>query len=213
MLIDISALEPLAMPMVICLLIGYIFGSIPSGLWIVKSIHNIDIREYGSKNIGTTNVFRTVGSMTALVVLLSDMIKGIAACFIANYFYQMNFLTAITAIGTILGHNYSLFLGLKGGKGVATGLGLLVYLMPDVCVISLSVWLILVLLTRYVSLGSIIAAVVAPFLAYFYNYPRSFIALSTVCALFIVIRHKENILRLTNGNENKIKVGNAKNIQ
>ncbi len=212
MLIDISVFEPLAMPSVFCLLLGYIFGSVPSGLWIVKGLHGIDIREYGSKNIGATNVFRTVGFKTALLVLVSDMLKGIIACVIAGYFYHMNFLTAVTAIGTILGHNYSLFLGLRGGKGVATGLGLLIYLMPDVCIFSLSVWLVLVFSTKYVSLGSMAAAAVAPFAAYFFQYPRSFIALSTVCGIFIVIRHKENIIRLLKGTETKIKVGNPKNI-
>lgn len=209
---DISQFEPLALPMVFCLFLGYILGSIPSGLWIVKGIHKIDIRDYGSKNIGATNVFRTVGFKTAFFVLLSDMAKGILACFIAGYFYQMNFLTALTAIGTILGHNYSLFLGLKGGKGVATGLGLLFYLMPDACMICFALWLVIVFFTKYVSLASMIAACAAPFLAYFFSYSRSFIALAAVCGIFIVIRHKENILRLINGTENKIKMGNAHNL-
>ena len=210
--IDLSQFETLALPIVNCLLVGYLFGSIPSGLWIVKSIHGIDIREYGSHNIGATNVFRTVGIPTALAVLISDMAKGMAACFIAQYLYDMNFLTVIAAIGTILGHNYSLFLGLKGGKGVATGLGLLVYLMPEVSGISFGIWLIIVLLTRYVSLGSILASFTTPLLAWYFGYPRSYIALAMVCGLFILIRHKENIIRLINGCENKIKVGSSKNL-
>lgn len=211
-LTDLTQLESLALPIVNCLLIGYVFGSIPSGLWIVKGIHGIDIREYGSHNIGATNVFRTVGIPTALAVLISDMAKGMAACFIAQYLYDMNFLTVIAAIGTILGHNYSLFLGLKGGKGVATGLGLLVYLMPEVSAISFGVWLVIVLLTKYVSLGSILASITTPLLAWYFGYSRSFIALAMVCGLFILIRHKENIIRLMNGCENKIKVGNSKNL-
>ena len=210
---DLAILESLALPMVDCLVIGYLFGSIPSGLWIVKALHQIDIREYGSHNIGSTNVFRTVGIKTAVLVLLSDALKGILACVIASYLYHMHFLTAICAIGTILGHNYSLFLGLKGGKGVATGLGLLIYLMPDVCVVSLIVWALIVFATRYVSLASMAAAAVGPFLAWYLHYPRSYIALSAICGIFIIIRHKENILRLIAGNENKIKMGNAKNLQ
>lgn len=208
----INVFELLSLPIVYCLFIGYIFGSIPSGLWIVKSWYNIDIREYGSHNIGATNVFRTVGISAALVVLISDMAKGMAACCIANWIYHMNFLTVIAAIGTIIGHNYSLFLGLKGGKGVATGLGLLVYLMPEVSLIGFGVWLVIVLLTKYVSLGSIVAASLVPILAWAFGYSRSFIALAIVCGLFIIIRHKENIIRLVNGTENKIKVGNVKKL-
>ncbi|MCQ2362750.1 MAG: glycerol-3-phosphate 1-O-acyltransferase PlsY [Acidaminococcaceae bacterium] len=207
---DLTVLEPLALPIVECLLLGYIFGSVPSGLWIVQALHHIDIREYGSHNIGSTNVFRTVGARTAALVLFSDAFKGIVACFIANYLFHMNFLTVICAIGTILGHNYSLFLGLKGGKGVATGLGLLIYLMPDVCAISLAVWGVIVFFTRYVSLASIAAAAIGPFLGWYLHYPRSYIALSAICGLFIIIRHKENILRLIHGTESKIKMGNPK---
>jgi len=207
---DLTVLEPLALPIVECLLLGYLFGSIPSGLWIVKALHGIDIREYGSHNIGSTNVFRTVGVKTAALVLLSDAFKGIIACAIASYYFHMNFLTVICAIGTILGHNYSLFLGLKGGKGVATGMGLLIYLMPDVCAISLAVWGIIVFLTRYVSLASMVAAAIGPFLGWYFHYPRSYMALSAICGLFIIIRHKENILRLIHGTESKIKMGNPK---
>lgn len=107
--------------------VGFVFGSVPSGLWLVKAIHGIDIREYGSKNIGSTNVFRTVGGKTAALVLLCDAGKGIIAVMIAQSMtggdlYAMLF----AAIGALLGHNYSLFLGFKGGRGVATGLGLLI---------------------------------------------------------------------------------------
>ena len=113
--------------------VGFVFGSVPSGLWLVKAIHGIDIREYGSKNIGSTNVFRTVGGKTAALVLLCDAGKGIIAVMIAQSMtggdlYAMLF----AAIGALLGHNYSLFLGFKGGRGVATGLGLLIFLMPKV---------------------------------------------------------------------------------
>ena len=109
---------------------GHICGSIPSGLWIVKALFGIDIRNYGSKNIGTTNVFRTVGAKAALLVLILDMLKGIIAVAAMNYFFANPLLDVITALGALLGHNYSVFLRFKGGKGVATGLGLLIYLMP-----------------------------------------------------------------------------------
>ena len=193
--------------------LGHVFGSIPCGLWIVQALHGIDIREYGSKNIGTTNVFRTVGGKTAALVMAADMLKGILAVALVNYLFHDHMANVVTALGAVLGHSYSLFLGLKGGKGVATGLGLLLYLMPDACLISFGVWLVTVLITRYVSLGSIIAACCTPVLAWYFEYPVSYIGLSVLCTFFIVIRHTENIKRLLNGTESKIKQGKAEDLK
>lgn len=192
---------------------GHLCGSIPSGLWIVRSLFGIDIREYGSKNIGTTNVFRTVGAKAALLVLIIDVIKGILAVAAMNYLFADPLLNVVTALGALLGHNYSAFLGFKGGKGVATGLGLLVYLMPKVSLGCFLVWLALVLATRYVSLGSIVAAVLAPVLSWYFAYPPAYIVFGGIAGLFVVIRHKENIKRLLNGTESKIKQGSAENIK
>lgn len=193
--------------------LGHLCGSVPSGLWIVQAFHGIDIRNYGSKNIGTTNVFRTVGPKTAVLVLVADAFKGIAAVAIMNYFFSNPLLNVITALGALLGHNYSVFLGFKGGKGVATALGLLVFLMPKVAAADFAVWLVLVLLTRYVSLGSIVGAVCTPVLAWYFGYPTAYIGFATIAAFFVVLRHKENIHRLLTGTESKIKPGNAKNLQ
>ncbi len=194
-------------------ILGHVCGSVPSGLWIVQALHGIDIRNYGSKNIGTTNVFRTVGPGTAVIVLLCDMFKGILAVALVNYFFGNPVLDVVTALGALLGHNYSLFLGFKGGKGVATGLGLLVFLMPKTGAGCFGIWLVLVLLTRYVSLGSIIAAIAAPLLAWYFAYPVPYIILGAIAGFFVVIRHKENIGRLLAGTESKIKPGSAKNLQ
>lgn len=193
--------------------LGHLFGSIPCGLWIVQALHGIDIREYGSKNIGTTNVFRTVGAKTAALVMAVDMLKGIIAVALINYLFHDHMVNVVTALGAVLGHSYSLFLGLKGGKGVATGLGLLLYLMPEACTISFGVWLVTVLITRYVSLGSIIASLTTPVLAWYFDYPVSYICLSVLCTFFIVIRHTENIKRLLNGTESKIKQGKADDLK
>lgn len=193
--------------------LGHLFGSVPCGLWIVQALHGIDIREYGSKNIGTTNVFRTVGAKTAALVMAADMLKGIIAVALINYLFHDHMVNVITALGAVLGHSYSLFLGLKGGKGVATGLGLLLYLMPEACTISFGVWLVTVLITRYVSLGSIIASLTTPVLAWYFDYPVSYICLSVLCTFFIVIRHTENIKRLLNGTESKIKQGKADDLK
>lgn len=193
--------------------LGHVCGSVPSGLWLVQAFHGIDIRNYGSKNIGTTNVFRTVGPKTAVLVLIADAFKGILAVGIMSYFFHNPLLDVVTALGALLGHNYSLFLGFKGGKGVATALGLLIFMMPKVAVASFGIWLVCVLLTRYVSLGSIMAAIFTPPLAWYLGYPSAYVIFSVVAAFFVVLRHKENIHRLLTGTESKIKPGNAKDLQ
>ncbi|WP_455767908.1 glycerol-3-phosphate 1-O-acyltransferase PlsY [Phascolarctobacterium succinatutens] len=193
--------------------LGHVCGSVPSGLWLVQAFHGIDIRNYGSKNIGTTNVFRTVGPKTAVLVLIADAFKGILAVGIMSYFFHNPLLDVVTALGALLGHNYSLFLGFKGGKGVATALGLLIFMMPKVALASFGIWLVCVLLTRYVSLASIMAAIFTPPLAWYLGYPSAYVIFSVVAAFFVVLRHKENIHRLLTGTESKIKPGNAKDLQ
>ncbi len=193
--------------------LGHVCGSVPSGLWLVQAFHGIDIRNYGSKNIGTTNVFRIVGPKTAVLVLIADAFKGILAVGIMSYFFHNPLLDVVTALGALLGHNYSLFLGFKGGKGVATALGLLIFMMPKVAVASFGIWLVCVLLTRYVSLGSIMAAIFTPPLAWYLGYPSAYVIFSVLAAFFVVLRHKENIHRLLTGTESKIKPGNAKDLQ
>ena len=188
-------------------LLGYVFGSIPCGLWLVQAFHGIDIRKYGSGNIGTTNVFRTVGPKTAAAVLAGDMLKGILALYIASKVSAEPIILALTALGALLGHNYSLFLGFKGGKGVATGLGLFLYMLPWGAAAGLGVWILIVLITRYVSLGSVIAAIVAASVGWYLNYPAPFAVFGTLACLFVIIRHKDNIRRLLNGTESKIKPG------
>ena len=188
-------------------LLGCVLGSIPCGLWLVQAFHGIDIRKYGSGNIGTTNVFRTVGPKTAAAVLAGDMMKGILALHIISKFSADPVIVAVTALGALLGHNYSLFLGFKGGKGVATGLGLFLYMLPWGAAAGLCVWIIIVLITRYVSLGSVIAAIVAASAGWYLNYPAPFAVFGTLACLFVIIRHKDNIRRLLNGTESKIKPG------
>ena len=177
--------------------VGFVFGSIPSGLWLVKAIHGIDIREYGSKNIGSTNVFRTVGGKTAALVLICDAAKGILAVMLADMMSGGDlYVMLFAAIGALLGHNYSLFLGFKGGRGVATGLGLLIFFMPKVSGICFLVWLAIVLATRYVSLGSCVGALCAPCLAVYFGYPLPVIMFAAVAAAFVIIRHKDNIRKV-----------------
>lgn len=202
MFTDIGVLHYIA-----CYILGHICGSVPNGLWIVKLLYGIDIREYGSKNIGTTNVFRTVGWKVAVFVLLGDVLKGILPVVLINCLFHSPELNVVTALGAFLGHSYSVFLNFKGGKGVATGIGIVIFLMPKAAVAVTVVWLILVLLTRYVSLGSIVAALSAPIFAWYFNYPMVYVLLVAFAAGIIVLRHHENIKRLLSGTESKIKPG------
>ena len=196
------------------IIIGYIFGSIPSGLVLVKMVCGIDIREYGSKNIGTTNVFRTVGGRMASIVLIADVVKGILAVLLVRYLFESSLhLELLTAIASLLGHNYSVFLGFKGGRGVATGLGLILLFMPDVCIFSFTVWLVIVFVTRYVSLGSIVGAFITPFVAYYRGYPIELVLFALAACVFVIVRHYENMKRLIAGTESKIKQGSLENIK
>ena len=122
------------------------------------------------------------------------MMKGILAVALVAYFTNNAMGGMVAAgIGALLGHNYSIFLGFKGGRGVATGLGLILYFMPKVCIANFGVWLILVLLTRYVSLGSVVAAICTPIFAYYFGYSQPLVIFAVVAGGFVVIRHAENI--------------------
>jgi len=188
--------------------IGYFLGSIPCGLVLVKLVCGIDIRQYGSHNIGATNVFRTVGGRMAALVLLGDMGKGVLALYLVNQFLSQDLgPLLLTAAAAMAGHSFSCFLHFKGGKGVATGLGIILYLMPEVSVFALTVWLAIVFVTRYVSLGSIVAAFVAPFCAWYLNYDWRLVAFIGLCAIVVIARHRDNMIRLKNGTENKIRQG------
>lgn len=189
-------------------LLGYFCGSIPNGLWLVRVLHHIDIRQYGSGNIGATNVFRTVGAKTAAAVLLGDMLKGILPLAVLSQLSGGDAAAvAVTALGALLGHNYSLFLGFQGGKGVATGLGLFLYMLPWGAAAGFGLWLLIVVVTRYVSLGSVIGALGAAAVGWYLDYPLPYALFGTLAALFVILRHKDNIKRLLNGTESKIKPG------
>ena len=187
---------------------GYLLGCIPSGLFVGKYFCNIDIRNYGSKNLGTTNMFRILGAKPALIVLLADMAKGMLAVVFADHISGSADALLLGGIMAILGHNYPVFLGFKGGRGVATGLGVVLMLMPKVTAVVFSLWALIVFITRYVSLGSTVAASLVPVFAWYFSYPGEYLVFSMIAAVFIIVRHKENITRLLNGTENKIRQGN-----
>lgn len=192
-------------------LIGYLLGSISSGLLLVKWICGIDIRDYGSHNIGATNVFRTVGARMASFVLLGDLLKGVLALYLVNHFVSSDLtVLLVCAVFAIVGHSFSWMCKFKGGKGVATGLGILLYFMPEVAVFSLTIWLATVFVTRYVSLGSILAAIAAPLSAWYLGYDWRLVVFVGQCAIMVVARHYQNMIRLKNGTESKIRQGHLK---
>jgi len=197
-------------------IIGYLFGSIPTGVWVGKIFRGIDIREQGSKSTGATNVYRVLGIRLAIVVLLIDIAKGFFAAYLGSKIYlgdtllSPNQLAMIAGILAIVGHLFPLFAGFHGGKGVATGAGMLLFLAPLEVAFALVIFIVTVALTRYVSLGSILAAL---FFAlsiliqkYLSHYPlgNEIIGLSLLILVLILYTHRANIRRLIQGTENKL---------
>jgi glycerol-3-phosphate acyltransferase PlsY len=192
---------------IIVILCSYIIGSIPSGLILGKTFWNVDLREYGSKNIGATNAWRTLGKLPGFIVFVADLLKGMIGVYLGMLLVGTSTAMIIGGIVAIIGHSLSLFLKFKGGKGVATGLGVIIMLMPTVSAIVFIIWLVIVMISKYVSLASIIAAICAPIFAFILGMPFEFVAFGVVAAVFVIYRHKSNIGRLMNGTENKIKAG------
>ncbi|WP_375711812.1 glycerol-3-phosphate 1-O-acyltransferase PlsY [Veillonella parvula] len=182
--------------------LAYLIGSIPSGLIIGKIFFNIDVREYGSKNIGATNTYRVIGLKAALPVFLCDALKGAAGVVLLSSYGPMYMI--LGGILAMMGHNWSVFLGFKGGRGVATGLGVLIALSPLVALLCFLVWGIIVYFTKLVSLGSIIAAALVPVLMYVTGESYWFVGFGGLAALFVIVRHWDNIKRLLAGNELKV---------
>ena len=182
--------------------LAYFIGSIPSGLIIGKTFFNTDVSQYGSKNIGTTNTYRVIGLKAALPVFLCDALKGAAGVILLSSYGPMYMI--LGGILAMMGHNWSIFLGFKGGRGVATGLGVLIALSPLVALLCFLVWSIIVYFTKLVSLGSIVAAALVPVLMYVTGESYWFVGFGGLAALFVIVRHWDNIKRLLAGNELKV---------
>lgn len=191
-------------------MLGYLIGSVPNGLLLGKMLWNIDLREHGSKNIGATNAYRTLGAGPAALIFITDLLKGIIGVWLGSYLVGTPLAMVIGGIVAIVGHSWSVFLRFTGGKGVATGLGVIAMLMPKVTLIIFIMWCIIVYFTKYVSLGSVVAAAFVPICTYFLAEPIEYLYFSMLAAIFIIYRHKANLLRLFNGTESKIKAGKLK---
>lgn len=186
---------------------AYLLGSIPNGLWLGKLIWHVDLREHGSHNIGATNAWRTLGKGPGLLIFLLDFFKGVLSVWIGCVAAGTPLVMVLAGVFAILGHSCSIFLKFKGGKGVATGLGVIVMLMPLTALVVFLVWLVLVKWSGYVSLASIVAAALVPIMAAVSGCPIEYIVFGAVAACFVIVRHHANIHRLLNGTESKIKAG------
>lgn len=195
------------MDYIIITILGYLIGSIPNGLIIGKGMYDVDLRQFGSKNIGATNAFRTLGLWPAFWVFLTDAAKGVIAVYLADVIAGTPISLLIGGIAGIAGHNWSIFLKFTGGRGVATGLGVIAVLVPKVTLLIFIAWAVIVYTTRYVSLASIVAAVLVPVFMVIMGERTEFIYFGVIAALFVVVRHKPNIERLLKGQELKIKLG------
>jgi len=190
--------------------VGYLLGSIPCGYLVVKAMRGIDVRNFGSGNIGTTNVQRILGSSSALLVLVGDMGKGALSVYLGVLlapFAHMSpqVMGGMAGITSIIGHNWPVFLKFKGGKGVAISAGVFLTLTPFPFMLSALVMALVVGLTRYVSLGSITAAGALPFFIWFWMKEGSFyLVLSALAASLILLRHRSNLRRLLRGEERRL---------
>lgn len=191
----------------LALLLSYLLGSIPNGLWLCRALWHVDLRQHGSHNIGATNAWRTLGKGPGFLVFFLDMLKGLLAVWLGEMLVGTPLVMILCGVLAIVGHSLSLFLRFHGGKGVATGLGVILMLMPKVTGIVFLVWLLLVLATRYVSLGSIVAAALVPVLALVFGYPALYVVFGVLAAALVIVRHRSNITRLLNGTENRISAG------
>ncbi|MDO9577798.1 MAG: glycerol-3-phosphate 1-O-acyltransferase PlsY [Candidatus Cloacimonadales bacterium] len=190
---------------------AYLLGSIPTSFIMGKLVRKIDIRQHGSGNVGATNALRVLGTKIGIITLIIDIGKGILAVVIGKILVSdpSNLLLIGFGLFAILGHIFTIFLKFKGGKGVATSAGVFIALIPIPVAITLVVFVITVWLSKYVSLGSIIAAFTLFLVELYINFKNHFSDLEIlifvfVIALFIIIRHKSNIKRILAGNENRI---------
>ncbi len=184
--------------------VAYLLGSLSSGLLLARLHGGIDLRQQGSGNIGATNVARVLGRSAGVLTLLGDSAKGLVAVLLASGLGSGVLVTAAAALMAVLGHMFPLYYRFRGGKGVATAAGVFVPTLPLPLLGGLVVWLVVVVRWRYVSLGSLLAAVVVPLLAALLAYPFPLVLVAVVVALLVLYKHRGNIRRLRRGTEAKV---------
>lgn len=193
---------------ILCIVIGYFIGCIQSAYFVGKLFGHIDIREHGSGNAGSTNVLRVLGVKAGALTFLADLMKSVLAVVLCRVLFQTQdtvFVTLYAGLGVVLGHNWPVFLKFKGGKGVASTIGLVLALLNlPIIAISYGIGIATVLLTKYVSVGSILFSISLPILFAIFEYGIEAILLAVVFMLLIIYKHIPNIKRLANGTENKL---------
>lgn len=197
-------------------LLAYMLGSIPSAVWIGKALHGIDVRDYGSGNAGATNTFRVLGKQAGIIVLAMDILKGFTAASLIVFLnddvsretFQWVNLQLLFGFVAVIGHLFPLFAQFKGGKGIATLFGMIIAIHYPSALMCLGLFVFVLLVTRYVSLGSILAAISFPIgLVYiFHEKTPLFVAFAITAAFLVVLTHQKNIKKLVNGTENKAKL-------
>jgi len=203
------------------LVAAYLLGSIPTGYIVVKLLKGIDIREVGSGSTGATNVLRTLGKVPGAFVLLVDCLKGVFSIFLAFWFFEFAsnnslipatvnpelwqpMMVTLAGLASVLGHSKSIFLGFSGGKSVATGLGILLAINWQVGLATFGVFLVVVAISRIVSLSSICSAIAVSIFMVLFHQPLPYILFGVAGGLYVIIRHKSNIERLLAGTESKL---------
>lgn len=183
---------------------AYLLGSIPSGLWIGKYIYGTDLRTVGSHNTGATNAYRILGAKAAAAVFLGDFFKGFVAVALGDPDPARMVGCAALAV---VGHMWSVFMGFRGGRGVATGVGVFAYLSPVAALAAFLVWALLVAWKRIVSLGSIVAALVPPLVVWWRGEPWEYAVFGAIGSVLVIAKHRDNIIRLWHGEESPIQRG------
>ena len=193
------------MKIILIITICYLLGSIPFGYIMGKLFKKVDIREFGSGNIGASNALRILGPSLASLVVIGDVGKGILSIYLVKYFnIDSSLILAIAGLAVICGHDWSLFLGLKGGKGIATTFGVVFALNPTISILALIIGGVVVITTRYVSLASIFSVISIFIFTILLKQPYEYIIFSAIILILGIFKHKENIKRLKSKKERKI---------
>jgi len=197
-------------------IISYLVGSIPTAYIFGRLLRGIDIRKFGSGNVGATNALRVLGKKTGLTVLALDIVKGlIPVLFLGNFIYPragmpLDIVFVVLGMACIIGHSWPLFLGFKGGKGIATTLGVLIALairipgLEKVLALTISAWVVIFLSFRIVSLASVISALTLPLFLIFFKQSTQMIISGVILSGFVILRHKPNLKRLFQGKESRL---------
>lgn len=191
------------MRLVLFVVFSFVLGSVPFGV-VLARMKGVDLKRVGSGNIGATNVLRTMGKGPAVITLIGDIMKGVVPVIAGIYVFHDLAVEGVLGLTAVLGHNFSLFLRFKGGKGVATSIGVLLAYSPKVALVTVVLLLGVIVITRYSSLGALLSFSVLPLTMYLLDYTREKMIVSLIMSALLILRHADNIKRLLLGTESKI---------